>query len=76
MGERKPGETGLDANGKKKRLALEEITRFTMVKRIWQIDVTVMTIIYGDDRSLQRKDTVVWVGTESKRVTICYTAYI
>ena len=35
IGERKPGDTGLDANGKKKRLALEEITRFTMVKRIW-----------------------------------------
>lgn len=34
-GERKSGDTGLDANGKKKRLALEEITRFTMVKRIW-----------------------------------------
>lgn len=35
IGERKPGDTGLDANGKKKRLALDEITRFTMVKRIW-----------------------------------------
>ncbi|KAH9942279.1 eukaryotic membrane protein family-domain-containing protein [Epithele typhae] len=31
IGERKPGDPG----GKKKRLQLDEITRFTMVKRIW-----------------------------------------
>ncbi|OCH93090.1 DUF747-domain-containing protein [Obba rivulosa] len=33
IGERKPGVE--EAGGKKKRLPLEEITRFTMVKRIW-----------------------------------------
>ncbi|KAI9067230.1 DUF747-domain-containing protein [Trametes sanguinea] len=34
IGERKPGEGDKDG-GKRKRLPLEEITRFTMVKRIW-----------------------------------------
>ncbi|EMD37504.1 hypothetical protein CERSUDRAFT_114143 [Gelatoporia subvermispora B] len=34
IGERKPGRDD-DAGGKKKRLPLEDITRFTMVKRIW-----------------------------------------
>ncbi|CDO76187.1 hypothetical protein BN946_scf185037.g10 [Trametes cinnabarina] len=34
IGERKPGGKDEDA-GKRKRLPLEEITRFTMVKRIW-----------------------------------------
>ncbi|PIL34231.1 hypothetical protein GSI_03942 [Ganoderma sinense ZZ0214-1] len=34
MGERKPGDGDKDG-GKRKRLPLEEITRFTMVKRIW-----------------------------------------
>ncbi|KAI0371166.1 DUF747-domain-containing protein [Pilatotrama ljubarskyi] len=35
IGERKPGENGDKDGGKRKRLPLEEITRFTMVKRIW-----------------------------------------
>lgn len=35
IGERKPGEDHGKGGGKKKRLPLEEITRFTMVKRIW-----------------------------------------
>ncbi|KAI0655987.1 eukaryotic membrane protein family-domain-containing protein [Cubamyces menziesii] len=34
IGERKPGEAEKDG-GRRKRLPLEEITRFTMVKRIW-----------------------------------------
>ncbi|PCH43740.1 DUF747-domain-containing protein [Wolfiporia cocos MD-104 SS10] len=34
VGERKPGDSG-QSGGKRKRLPLEEITRFTMVKRIW-----------------------------------------
>ena len=34
IGERKPGEGDKDG-GKRKRLPLEDITRFTMVKRIW-----------------------------------------
>lgn len=34
IGERKPGAEEKDG-GKKKRLPLEDITRFTMVKRIW-----------------------------------------
>ncbi|TBU29521.1 eukaryotic membrane protein family-domain-containing protein [Dichomitus squalens] len=34
IGERKPGEGDKDG-GKRKKLPLEEITRFTMVKRIW-----------------------------------------
>lgn len=35
IGERRARDGGDDGNGKKKRLTLEEITRFTMVKRIW-----------------------------------------
>ena len=36
IGERGPGETdGRDEDGKRKRPKLEELTRFTMVKRIW-----------------------------------------
>ncbi|KAH8083789.1 eukaryotic membrane protein family-domain-containing protein [Cristinia sonorae] len=37
IGERKPEQNGKSSSGgdKKKRLELEEITRFTMVKRIW-----------------------------------------
>lgn len=35
IGERKPGRDGDKDSGKRKRLPLEEITRFTMVKRIW-----------------------------------------
>lgn len=35
IGERKPGDTAFESGGKRKRLPLEEITRFTMVKRIW-----------------------------------------
>ncbi|KIJ49444.1 hypothetical protein M422DRAFT_27811 [Sphaerobolus stellatus SS14] len=36
MGERKPDEKGhRDNEGKRRRLKLEELTRFTMVKRIW-----------------------------------------
>lgn len=34
IGERKLGDGDKDG-GKRKRLPLEEITRFTMVKRIW-----------------------------------------
>lgn len=34
IGERKMGDGDKDG-GKRKRLPLEEITRFTMVKRIW-----------------------------------------
>ena len=34
IGERRPGDGDKDG-GKRKRLPLEEITRFTMVKRIW-----------------------------------------
>ena len=34
IGERNPGDGDKDG-GKRKRLPLEEITRFTMVKRIW-----------------------------------------
>ncbi|KIP06627.1 hypothetical protein PHLGIDRAFT_106799 [Phlebiopsis gigantea 11061_1 CR5-6] len=34
-GERKPGESDKGSDGKKKRVPLEEITRYTMVKRIW-----------------------------------------
>ena len=34
IGERKPKDGDKD-EGKRKRLPLEEITRFTMVKRIW-----------------------------------------
>lgn len=35
IGERNPGGKDAGGDGKRKRLALEEITRFTMVKRIW-----------------------------------------
>lgn len=35
IGERKTGDKDTGGDVKRKRLALEEITRFTMVKRIW-----------------------------------------
>ncbi|KAJ3535704.1 hypothetical protein NM688_g6938 [Phlebia brevispora] len=35
IGERKPSDMKGESDGKKKRLPLEEITRYTMVKRIW-----------------------------------------
>ena len=35
IGEGVAGDSKAGAAGKKKRLKLEEITRFTMVKRIW-----------------------------------------
>ena len=35
IGESKPGGGGDKDGGRRKRLPLEEITRFTMVKRIW-----------------------------------------
>ena len=35
IGELKAGGGDKDGGGKRKRLPLEEITRFTMVKRIW-----------------------------------------
>ena len=35
IGERKPEEKAAGGGDKKKRLPLEEITRYTMVKRIW-----------------------------------------